>query len=235
MKKLLYLLLLTSSMLNYSCTMMVKGLSKSIAKHYDEHTDMNVSNLVLADKDGKEQTFSSLFAGKTVYMYVWKHNELLPLSDSDSSYTALKRRFLKYNDVVFINLYDGNVPEDWQKALALKNKGVRSYQLSASPANDDFKNLMGPSTSPQIIGKDGAILSFQGPKPKDKILVDYVLYQAREGQNGTKSAKQMIKGINSDLHFKDQKLTDWYEKHYGKKPEGKLAVGISSANSNVNF
>lgn len=235
MRKLLYLLLLPLSMLNSSCTMMVKSLSKSVAKNFDEQIDRNISGLILKDKDGKSQTFGSLFAGKTVYLYVWKSNILLPPGDKDSAYVSLKRRFYKYEDVVFINLYNGDTAEDWQQVLASKNKGVKSYQLSADAVNQDFKDLMGPSTSPQIIGKDGFILSFKSPKPTDKLLVDYALYKARSGQNGTVSANQLIKGINSDLHFKDKKLTEWYELHFGKKPEGKLAVSISGTSSNVSL
>jgi len=213
--------------------MMVKSLSKSLANNYDDQIERNVSSLVLKDKNGKEETMASLFSGKTVYMYVWKHSPLFPPGDTDSAYTALKRRFVKYDDVVFINVYNDNNEADWKELLKKKNKGVMSYQLSENAANDSFRELMGASTSPQIIGKDGTILSFLGPRPTDKLLVDYALDQARTGQNGTKSAKKLIKGINSKVHFKDPKLTEWYEKHYGKKPEGKLSVSISGTKGNV--
>ncbi len=235
MRKLLYVLLLPLCMLNSSCTMMVKGLSKSIAKKYDDQKDRNISDLVLSGKEGKSQTFASLFAGKTVYLYVWKLDSSLPPGDADSAYFSLKQRFMKYEDVVFVNLYSGDQSEDWKKIINLKNKGVRSYQLTDDAVNKDFKDLMGSSVSPQIISKEGVILSFRGPKPTDKLLVDYALYQARTGQTGTKSAKQLIKGINSDLHFKEPKLTDWYERHYGKKQAGKLAVSISSSENQVSL
>jgi len=235
MKKLLYLLILPLYLCNTSCTMVVKSLAKSVAKNYDDHTDMNLSGLVLKDKQGVTQTFGKLFAGKTVYMYVWKLNPLLPPADKDSLYVALKRRFVKYDDVVFINVYNGNVKEDWQTALDQPNKGVRSYQLADETVNQEFRDLLGPSTSPQIIGKDGTLLSFQGPKPTDKLVVDYVLYEARSGVNGTKSAKQIIKGINSDLHFKDSKLTKWHELHFGKPPVGKLSGSISSTKGNISL
>jgi len=234
MRKLLYLFLLPLCLSHTSCTMVVKSLAKSVAKNYDNHKDMNLSNLVLKDKDGTTQTFGKLFAGKTVYMYVWKLNQLLPPADKDSMFVALKKRFIKYNDVVFINLYNGNVAGDWQQVLDQKNKGVRSYQLADNDVNEEFRDLMGPSTSPQIIGKDGTLLSFQGPKPTDKLVVDYVLYQARTGVNGTKSAKKLISGINSNVRFKDPKLIEWYEMHFGKMPPaGKLSGSISGNNSNV--
>jgi len=234
MKKLLYLFLLPVCLFHGSCTMVVKSLAKSVAKNYDDHKDMNLSGLVLRDKDGATQTFGDLFAGKTVYMYVWKLTPILPPADKDSMYVALKRRFIKYDDVVFINLYNGNVGGDWQQVLEQKNKGVRSYQLADNEVNKEFRDLMGPSTSPQIIGKDGTVLSFQGPKPADKLTVDYVLYQARSGVNGTKSAKKLISGINSNVRFKDPKLVTWYELHYGKKPPvGKLSGSISGSHSNV--
>jgi len=234
MKKLLYVLLLCFCLFNSSCTMVVKSLSKSIAKNYDDQTERNISGLVLTDEAGKSQTFASLFAGKTVYLYGWKSGLLLPPGDKDSAYVSLKRRFIKYDDVVFINLYNGEKPEDWKKVLELKNKGVKSYQLAADAENQDYRDLMGISTSPQIIGKNGTILSFQGPMPTDKIFVDYTLYQARNGQDGTASSTQMIKGINSKLHFKNRKLADWYQLHYGKKP-GKLAVSISNSGSRVSL
>jgi hypothetical protein len=233
MKRLLYLLILPLYLCNTSCTMVVKGLAKSVAKNYDDHTDMNLSGLVLKDKQGVTQTFGKLFAGKTVYMYVWKLNPLLPPADKDSLYVALKRRFVKYDDVVFINLYNGSVKDDWQMVLDQPNKGVRSYQLADDNANAAFRELMGPSTSPQIIGKDGRMLSYLGPKPSDKLIVDYVLYEARSGVDGTKSAKELVKGINSDLHFKDPKLTEWYELHFGKPPVGKLSGSISGNKSNI--
>ena len=234
MKKLLYLFLLPLCLFHGSCTMVVKTLAKSVAKSYDDQKNMNLSSLVLKDKDGASKTFGNLFAGKTVYMYVWKLNPLFPPADKDSMYVALKKRFVKYDDVVFINLYNGNVAGDWQQALDQKNKGVRSYQLADDDANKEFRDLMGPSTSPQIIGKDGAWLSLKGPKPSDKLTVDYVLYQARTGVNGTKSAKKLISGINSNVHFKDPKLVAWYEQHFGKQPPaGKLSASISGEHSNV--
>lgn len=234
MKKLLYLLILPLYLSNSSCTMVVKSLSKSISKNYDDQKERNISGLVLTDEAGKSQTFASLFAGKAVYLYGWKSGILLPPGDKDSAYVSLKRRFVKYDDVVFVNLYNGDKAEDLKKVLELKNRGVKSYQLSADAANQDYRDLMGISTSPQIIGKDGTLLSFQGPMPSDKIFVDYALYQARNGQDGTKSSNQLIKGINSKLHFKNRKLADWYELHYGKKP-GKLAVSISNSGNRVSM
>ena len=67
MKKLLYASLILLSLSQTSCTMMVKGLVKAVVKGYDNYTDMNVSSFQLADQQGKKHTFSSLYAGKTVY------------------------------------------------------------------------------------------------------------------------------------------------------------------------
>lgn len=232
MRKLLLLLICPLLMLS-SCTMVIKGISKKVANNYDDQKDLNLSQLTLLDKNGKSASFGSLFNGKTVYMYVWKLGTLNPPADKDSAYVNLKRRFAKYKDVAFINVYTGDQTEEWKNILAVQNKDVQSYQLSAEQVNQDFKELMGPSTSPQIVGTDGQVLSFKGPKPTDKLVVDYVLYQARAGQDGTKSAKQLIKGINSNLRFKDKRLTTWYTDFYGKKPEGKLSATISSSSSQV--
>jgi hypothetical protein len=233
MKKLSLFLILPLLIFVTSCTMVIKSISKKVANDFDDHTDLNVSGLMLTGKDGKTESFGTLFNGKTVYMYVWKLGPLTPPADADSAYVRLKKRFNKYNDVVFINLYNGDKTEDWNTLQSVQNKNVKSYRLTADAVNQEFKDLMGPTTSPQIVGSDGKILSFKGPKPTDKLVVDYVLYQARSGQDGTISSKQLIKGINSKLHFKDKRLTTWYTDFYGKKPEGKLSATISSSGSQV--
>gem|GEM_PF-1175286 len=233
MKRRILYVLLFPLILHSSCTMMVKGLAKSVANSYDNQTAFYVSDLELQDKNGGKTSFRQLFPGKTVYMYVWEHSQLLPPGDADKDYAELKNRFAKYDDVIFINLYTGNTESDWQQVLQLKNTGVTAYRLSDKEVNEAFRALLKSSTSPQIIGKDGSILGFKGPKPTDKLLIDYALYQAREDRNATASAKTLIKGINSERHFKDKNLADWYEKHFGKKAEGKLSVTISNGDNNI--
>lgn len=232
MKKLIYLLLIPFVLLNSSCTMMIKSMGKSIAKRYDDHTDLNISTLEIKDGKGNNTTFGHAYAGKTVYLYVWKHKLLLPPGDQEPAYAELKARFARYKDVVFVDIYTGNTEEDWQQVLALKNTGVAAYRLGTAEANTEFQTLTAGMTAPMIIGKDGHILGFEGPKPTDKLLVDYALFQAREGKDATQSAKEMIKGINSKMYFKDKKLAAWYELHYGKKP-GKLNAAISSPSSRI--
>jgi len=233
MKRLLYILLIPVLLSESSCTMIIKGMGKSIAKAYDDQKDLNINNLEVADQNGKAARFGDLYAGKTVYMYVWRHTTLLPADDTNADYKALKSRFEKYNDVVFINLYTGETEDDWKQATTLKNNAVKAYHLSAKSINADFRELMSSSTSPQIIGKNGFILGFKGPRPADKLVVDYALFQARSGENATEATKTLIKGINSEQHFKNDQLTTWYESHYGKKPEGKLNVSISNSGNSI--
>ncbi|QNK62401.1 hypothetical protein H7F33_17950 [Pedobacter sp. PAMC26386] len=212
--------------------MVVKGLAKAVAKSYDDHSNMNLSPLVLTDTNGKSSTLSSLFAGKTVYMYIWKQPQNLPPGEDNMDYRNLKKRFAKYSDVVFINVYTGSTEQDWKQILKLKNPEVSAYHLSSVPVNNAFSTLMQNSTSPQILGKDGKLLGFKGPKPTDKIVVDYALYQARNGTDATTATKTLIKGIDSKSQFKNKKLADWYETHYGQKPSEKLNISISNSENN---
>jgi len=69
-----------------------------------------------------------------------------------------------------------------------------------------------------IIGKDGTVLGFRGPKPTDDLLVDYVLYESRKGVPAEKSAKSLIRGINSNSRFKNRKFWEWYLHHFNKEP-----------------
>ncbi|MNV92297.1 hypothetical protein D3C71_1868760 [compost metagenome] len=80
---------------------------------------------------------------------------------------------------------------------------------------------------PFIIGKDGKMLAFKGPKAQDHTLVDYVLYEARNGVDGTSAAKTLIRGVNSEQKFKTQLLKDWYQGHFNKNPE-KVNFSVSS-------
>ncbi len=225
MKKLFYLLPFLV-LFQSSCTMMVKGLAKTVAKHYDDHKDVNLSDLELINQNGQTEKFGTSFTGKTVYLYAWEQQ--LPRTDQDADYAGLKKRFAKYNDVVFINIYTGSSEKDWQKIQNVKNERVAVYRLSSAPQNAGFKKLVDSSTVVNIIGKDGALLGFKGPTPSDKLLVDYALDQARTGIDATTSTKTMIKGINSNRRFKNPVLYTWYENHFGIKPADKLSVSISN-------
>ena len=219
-------------MMTSSCSPIIKGLIKSVANNYDDQKEMNVSSLQLTDSKGKTSSLGDLYAGKTVYMYVWKLSQLVPPGDSDSAYVGLKRRFAKYDDVVFINVYTGDKKDDSKLGAELKNKNVESYSLTKDDNNTAFRELLGPSTSPQIVGKDGFILGFKGPRPTDKLVVDYALFEARSGINATKSTKKLIKGMNRE-GIKDAELNTWYEGHFGKKAGKDLSISISGDKSNI--
>lgn len=226
MKKLLYLLLFITCIAHTSCTMMVKGLAKGIVKKYDDHTDMNVSTFQLMDKKGKVHSFADLYSGKTVYLSSWA--DTLTGPPHDQNYKDLKTRFAPYQDVVFADVYIGSNEKEWL-AFVEKHPSNNSYLLLKNTASSSFFSALEGSTAvPFIIGKDGEMLSFKGPKPQDKIVVDYILFQARNGMDGTTSGKKLIRGVNSAQKFKTQELNDWYMKHFKTDSVGKLSFGISS-------
>lgn len=208
--------------------MVIKGLSKSIANKYQDHSDLNVSSFTLIDKKGNKKTFADLYTGKTVYFYTWSGETNKAPGPKDQNYIDLKKHFEKYPDVVFAQFYIGDDQEAWLSD-AEKSGIPNNYQLVHDAASQDFRNALKESTRvPFIIGKNGEMLAFKGPKPNDKLLVNYVLYEARNGVNGTKSAKQLIRGINSNRKFKNQKLRDWYADHFNADPNEQLSVSISS-------
>ncbi|WP_316750981.1 hypothetical protein [Pedobacter gandavensis] len=226
MKKLLYLLLFTICISQSSCTMFIKGVSKSIVKKYDDHTDMNVSSFQVMDNKGKVHSFSDLYAGKTVYLYTWENTNGGP--PHDKNYDDLKARFAQYPDVVFADLYIGADEKAWLEFVK-KHPVSNSLLLVKDAASNRFLTALEGSTEvPCIISKDGEILSFKGPKPQDKIVVDYILFQARNGVDGTTSGKKLIKGVNSKEKFKTEELNDWYKKHYKVNEIKDLSFGISS-------
>lgn len=217
MKKLLYLLILPLCLTASSCTMMVKGLAKLVVKDYNDYTDTNISAIQLVDEKGKKQLFSELFMGKTVYLYVWENKNNRPPDHKDKSYVALQQRFAKYPDVVFANLYIGS------------DTVSNAYQLVNNDSSEEFRRILKlTEKAPFIIGKDGSILSYKGPKPSDNIVVDYVLFEARNNENGTRAAKRLIKGVNGNEEFKSAELREWYTNHFNKSPNGRLSFSISS-------
>lgn len=219
MKKFSYLFILPLCLVASSCTMMVKGLAKMVVKDYNDYTSTNIGNIQLVDEKGNKQLFSNLFAGKTVYLYVWENKNNRPPAAKEKPYSELQERFAKYPDVVFANLYIGT------------DTASNTYKLDHNAASEEFRKILKLSNpAPFIIGKDGAILAYKGPKPVDKILVDYVLFEARNGENGTKSAKRLIKGVNGNQSFKSAKLSDWYTSHFNKVPDEKLSFSVSSTN-----
>lgn len=219
MKKLFYASLILLSLSQTSCTMMVKGLVKAVVKGYDNYADMNVSSFQLADQQGKKHTFASLYAGKTVYFYIWSTLSNRPPGEKNKDYVALKKRFAKYPDVVFADFFIGTDQAAWT-ADEQKNAGQNSYFLVQDAASENFLSVLKESTMvPFIIGKDGQMLVFKGPKPNDDTLVDYVLYEARNGIDGTTSARKLVRGVNSNEKFKTQVLKDWYQEHFNRSPE----------------
>ena len=217
MKKLSYLFILPLCLMASSCTMMVKGIAKLVVKDYNDYTHINISNIQLIDAKGNKKQFNELFTGKTVYLYAWDNKRLSV--EQEKSYRLLQERFAKYPDVVFANLNIGS------------DTASNAFKLADDDATSKFRNLLKiGDPAPFIIGKDGAILAYKGPKPADNILVDYVLYEARNGENGTKSAKQLIKGVNGNEQFKTAKLRDWYSNHFSKSPDEKLSFSVSTTN-----
>lgn len=197
--------------------MMVKGIAKLVVKDYNNYTNTNVANMKLVDQQGKNQSFGGLYAGKTVYLYVWEDKKLT--TEELKSNGLLKERFAKYPDVVFANLYIGS------------DTVSNAYRLGTDDASAVLKKTLNVGNpAPFIIGQNGTILAYKGPKANDKILVDYVLYEARIGENGTKAAKRLIKGVNKRQQFKTDKLRNWYRNHFGQSPDQKLTFSLSSTN-----
>lgn len=195
---------------------MVKGLVKLVVKDYNDYTSTNISNIQLLDKKGNNQLFSNLFTGKTVYLYVWKNEDNRPPDAQQKEYSELKERFAKYPDVVFTDLYIGS------------DTAANSYKLGNDDASEHFRKILNiNNATPFVIGKNGSILAYKGPKPTDKVLVDYVLFQARNGEDGTKSAKRLIRGVSGEQRFKTVELKDWYIKHFNKSPDD-LSFSVSS-------
>ncbi|MCX2451090.1 hypothetical protein OQX61_07375 [Pedobacter sp. PLR] len=226
MKKLLYLLLFTTCISQSSCTMIIKSMGKSLVKKYDDHTDMNVSSFQVMDNKGKVHSFSEIYTGKTVYLYTWENTKNGP--PHDKNYDDLKARFASYPDVVFADLYIGSDEKSWLDFVK-KHSATNSLFLVKDAVSSPFLTaLEGSTVVPFIIGKDGEILSFKGPKPQDKILVDYILFQTRNGVDGTASGKKLIKGVNSAQKFKTEELNDWYKKHFKVNEIKDLSFGISS-------
>ena len=217
MKKLSYLFILPLCLMASSCTMMVKGIAKLAVKDYNDYTHTNISNIQLIDAKGNKKQFNNLFTGKTVYLYAWDNKRLS--AAQEKSYRLLQDRFAKYPDVVFANLNIGS------------DTASNAFKLADDASSAEFrKTLKINDPASLIIGKDGSILAYKGPKPDDKIVVDYVLYEARNGVNGTKSAKRLIKGVNKHEKFKTDQLRDWYSTHFSKSPDDKLSFSISTTN-----
>ncbi|QIL41881.1 hypothetical protein G7074_23005 [Pedobacter sp. HDW13] len=217
MKKSTYLLILALCVFTSSCTMMVKGFAKLLVKDYNDYTSTHISDIQIVNQNGKSETFGNLYPQKTVYLYVWGNKKLS--EQQEKSYLLLKERFAKYPDVVFATLYVGS------------DTTLNTNRLVNNASSAEFREILKlGDPAPFIIGKDGAILAYKGPKPDDKIIVDYVICQAIKGEDGTKSAKRFIRGVNGNSQFKSDKLIEWYTAHYGKAPANKLPMSLSSTN-----
>lgn len=215
MKKTIYLIMLALCIFTSSCTMMVKGFAKLLVKDYNDYTSTRISDIQIADPNGKHQSFGNLYAGKTVYLYVLGNKKLS--AEQEKSYLQLKERFAKYPDVVFAELSVGS------------DTASNTNKLVNDASSAEFRKILKiGDPAAFIIGKDGAILAYKGPRPDDKIIVDYVLCEAMKGEDGTKSAKRFIRGINGNSQFKSDKLIEWYTGHYGKAPGNKLSMSLSS-------
>ncbi|WP_175633349.1 hypothetical protein [Pedobacter ghigonis] len=217
MKKSTYLLILALCVFTSSCTMMVKGFAKLLVKDYNDYTSTHISDIQIVNQNGKSETFGNLYPQKTVYLYVWGNKKLS--EQQEKSYLLLKERFAKYPDVVFATLFVGS------------DTTLNTNRLVNNASSAEFREILKlGDPAPFIIGKDGAILAYKGPKPDDKIIVDYVICQAMKGEDGTKSAKRFIRGVNGNSQFKSDKLIEWYTGHYGKAPANKLPMSLSSTN-----
>jgi len=197
--------------------MMVKGFAKLLVKDYNDYTSTHISDIQIVNQNGKSETFGNLYPQKTVYLYVWGNKKLS--EQQEKSYLLLKERFAKYPDVVFATLFVGS------------DTTLNTNRLVNNASSAEFREILKlGDPAPFIIGKDGAILAYKGPKPDDKIIVDYVICQAMKGEDGTKSAKRFIRGVNGNSQFKSDKLIEWYTGHYGKAPANKLPMSLSSTN-----
>lgn len=218
MRKTILPLLLFAVLLLNSCTMAIKGLAQLAVKDYSDHKDVNVSNLQLI-KDSEQTTFGHLFSGKVVYLTMWKGDIKKPPYGNDPKYSELVKRFSQYPDVVFANIFAGNDNVTASGTLQLAGDA----QCACRPL---FLNASSKGTS-FIIGKDGSLLSFKGPRPTDDLMVDYVLYESRKGVPAKKSAKRLIRGLSRNSGFKKKEMREWYSHHFNKEP-GKLSFSVST-------
>jgi hypothetical protein len=207
--KKLHLLLLCLCLVASSCTLVIKGLGRAVIRDYDKYKNLDLTNVHIIDTTGRQRIFAEVFAGKAVYLYVWKEQNKLAPNDKDKKYKALKQRFEKYPDVVFAEL---------SLCTDCKNNSY-SNRLVMDESSAELRSVLDlTDPAPFIIGKNGQMLAFKGPKPSDDLLVDYVLYQSRNGIDGTKSGKKLIRGVNSHSRFKTRHLREWYTKHFNQDP-----------------
>lgn len=218
MRKTLVLFLLFAILLSNSCIVAIKGLAQLAVKGYGDYKDVNVSDLQIV-KDSKQTTFGNLYFGKVVYLTIWKDNIKKPPYNNNAKYSELVNRFKQYPDVVFANIYAGNTRDTTLATLQLAGKLQPDYNplfFNTSPGGTSF-----------IIGKDGSLLSFKGPRPSDDLLVDYVLYEARNGVPAKKSAKKLIRELHRNSVFKKKEMREWYTHHFHKEP-GSLSFSVTS-------
>lgn len=202
------LILLIAFLCPSSCTIAVKSLARLAVKDYGDYSDVSVSDIQVIN-DSKQTPFGQLFPGKVVYLTVWRGKINETPYHNNPKYSALVQRFSKYPDVAFANLLicDCNDTTSSGLRLAGKTPAVFSPMNTSSAEGTSF-----------IIGKDGTVLGFRGPKPTDDLLVDYVLFESRKGVPAEKSAKRLIRGINSNSRFKKRELREWYAHHFNKEP-----------------
>ncbi len=216
MKKLI-LLLFPILLMQQSCVVVIKGLARSVTDDYDDQGNKNVSAIQLESVSGGTESFSQRFAGKTVYALVYNSPLQEPPSTNAADYKALKERFKPYDDVVFIQVYNGSNDQYWSTFSAKKAGNAEFYRLKS------FNTLpwsdIGDTPQALIVGQDGRVLGFKGPKPNDKILVDYVLCEARNGVNASTSARALIRDVNRYEHFKSEEMRSWYSAHFKKSPK----------------
>lgn len=192
-------------------------MAKNVVKGYNDHTDLNISAFELTDEKGNKNTFKNQFEGKTVYLYIWKDKNDRPPGAKDKKFTALKDRFRKYPDVVFADLYIGS--DTLTTSYKLANAAISAKLIS---------EIKLTSPAPFIIGKSGKMLAYKGPKPTDDIVVDFILSEARNGVDGTKSGKKLIRGVNSERGFKTPALRTWYSEQFDKEYTAPLSFSIST-------
>jgi hypothetical protein len=226
MKKLI-LLLFPLLLMQQSCVIVIKGLARSVTDNYDDQANKNLSAIQLESVSGNSGSFAERFAGKTVYAMVYNSPLQEPPSTGMADYAALKERFQPYDDVVFIQVYTGSSSQYWTGFSGKKAGSSEFYRLKS------FSVLhwsdLGDSPQALIIGKDGQVLGYKGPKPNDKILVDYVLCEARNGVNASTSAKALIRDVNRYEHFKSEEMRRWYSGHFKKSPKD-MSFSISGDN-----
>lgn len=201
-----------------------KALARKIAENYKvSDEESNLSDLVLIDQNGKKNSFYQLFSGKVVYVAFVDNYSGFNADDSDM--LSLKERFKYNSDIKFIKIY--------LKGIQGNRKGVNqipSYKLEKSGTAKLIQKQFSSIENYMVVDQKNRVLCINGPKPKDRILVDYVLYRTTKSEQGYLAALHLINGIGKDK-FIDKDYSDWYQMHFHERFTGTLSFTITTPKS----